>query len=87
MVIVSYGKICKLNCLGEAIGLPFNNFNISSSCKTPNPTNYPQNFHPLEPCLHCSSLYHNSGDCPHLGQFSNFSCRQLNTSFFGQGFE
>jgi hypothetical protein len=47
----------------------------------------PTNFHPHEPCSHCSSPYHSLGDCPHWGQFSNFSNEQLNTSFSSPGFE
>ena len=43
--------------------------------------------HPHEPCSHCSSPYRSLGDCPHWGQFSNFSNEQLNTSFFSPGFE
>jgi hypothetical protein len=65
------------------MSLPFNYFNVSPSCRKPNPTN----FHPHEPCSHCSSLYHSLGDCPHWGQFSNFSHEQLNTSFSSPGFE
>jgi hypothetical protein len=56
--------------------LSFNNFSVS-----------PKNLHSYELCLGCSSPYHNSSDCPHWGQFSNFSYGQLNTNFFGQGFE
>ena len=33
------------------------------------------------------SPYHNAGDCPHWGQFTNFSYVQLNTNFSDQGFE
>jgi hypothetical protein len=65
------------------MSLPFNYFNVSPSCRTLNPTN----FHPYEPCSHCSSPYHSLGDCPHWGQFSNFSHEQMNTSFFNPGFE
>jgi hypothetical protein len=48
---------------------------------------FPTNFHPHEPCSHCSSPYHTLGDCPHWGQFSNFSNEQLNTSFSSPRFE
>jgi hypothetical protein len=65
------------------MSLPFNYFNVSPSCRTLNPTN----FHPHEPCSHCSSPYHSLGDCPHWGQFSNFSYEQMNISFFSLGFE
>jgi hypothetical protein len=58
------------------MSLPFNYFNVS-----------PTTLHPHEPCSHCSSPYHSLGDCPHLGQFSNFSNEQLNTSFSSPGFE
>jgi hypothetical protein len=58
------------------MSLPFNNFSVS-----------PKNLHPHELCLGCSSPYHNFGDCPQWGQFSNFSYGQLNTSFSSQGFE
>jgi hypothetical protein len=47
----------------------------------------PTNFHSHEPCSHCSSPYHYLGDCPHWGQFSNFSNEQLNTNFSSPGFE
>jgi hypothetical protein len=63
------------------MSLPFNRFNVSYSCRTPNPTNYPQNFHPLGPCSHCSNSYHSLCDCPHWGQFSNFSHEQMNINF------
>jgi hypothetical protein len=43
--------------------------------------------YPHEPCSHCSSPYHSLGDCPHWGQFFNFSNEQLNTSFSSPGFE
>ena len=65
------------------MSLPFNYFNVSPSCKTPNPTI----FYPHEPCSHCSSPYHSLNDCPHLGQFSNFSHEQMNTSFSSLMFE
>jgi hypothetical protein len=64
------------------MSLPFINFDVSPSSRTSNPTNYPH-----ELCLACSSPYHNAGDCPHWGQFTNFSCGQLNTNFSDQGFE
>ena len=73
--------------VGWSMSLPFNNFSVSPSCKTPNPTNYPKNMHPHELCLGCSTPYRSSGDCPHWGQFSNFSYGQLNGNLFGQGFE
>ena len=31
------------------MSLPFNNFNVSPSCRTPTPTNYPKILHPHEP--------------------------------------
>jgi hypothetical protein len=65
------------------MSLPFNYFNVSPSCRTLNPTN----FYPHEPFSHCSSPYHSLGDCPHWGQFSNFSHEQMNTSFSSPGFE
>jgi hypothetical protein len=65
------------------MNLPFNYFNVSPSGRTTNPTK----FYPHESCSHCSSPYHSLGDCPHWGQFSNFSNEQLNTSFFSPGFE
>jgi hypothetical protein len=65
------------------MSLLFNYFNISPSCRTPNPTN----FYPHEPCSHCSSPYHSLGDCLHWGQFSNFSHEQMNTSFSSPRFE
>jgi hypothetical protein len=65
------------------MSLPFNYFNFSPSCRTPNPTN----FHPHELCSHCSNPYHSLGDYPHWGQFSNFSHEQMNTSFSSLGFE
>jgi hypothetical protein len=58
------------------MSLPFNYFNVS-----------PTTLHPHEPCSHCSSPYHSLGDCPHWGQFSDFSNEQLNTSFSSPGFE
>ena len=72
---------------GLSMSLPFNNFSVSHSCRTLAPTNYVKNVHPHELCLGCSSPYHSSSDYPHWEQFSNFSYGQLNTSFFGQGFE
>jgi hypothetical protein len=68
------------------MNFPFGDFNVSLSCRTPAPTNYPQNLHPHEPCLYCNP-YHSSGDCPSWGQFTNFSFEQINTNFFSQGFE
>ena len=65
------------------MSLPFNNFYVSPSCRTPNPTN----FHSYEPCSHYSCPYHSLGDCPHWGQFSNFSHEQMNTNFSSPGFE
>jgi hypothetical protein len=65
------------------MSLSFYNFNVSPSCRTLNPTN----FYPYEPCSHCSSLYHSLGDCPHWGQFSNFSHEQMNANFSSLGFE
>jgi hypothetical protein len=62
---------------------PFRNFNVSPSHRSSNPTN----LHPHELCLGCSSPYHSSSDCPHWGQFTNFSYGQLNANFFDQGFE
>jgi hypothetical protein len=64
------------------MSLPFINFDVSPSSRTSNPTNYRQ-----ELCLACSSPFHNADDCPHWGQFTNFSCGQLNTNFSDQGFE
>jgi hypothetical protein len=58
------------------MSLPFDYFNVS-----------PTTLHPHEPCSHCSSPYHSLGDCPHWGQFSDFSNEQLNTSFSSPGFE
>jgi hypothetical protein len=58
------------------MSLPFDYFNVS-----------PTTLHPYESCSHCSSPYHSLGDCPHWGQFSNFSNEQLNTSFSSPGFE
>jgi hypothetical protein len=58
------------------MSLPFDIYDVS-----------PTNFHPHEPCSHCSSPYHSLGDCPHWGQFSNFSHEQLNTSCSSPGFE
>ena len=69
------------------MSLPFNNFYVSPSCRTPNPTNYPQNFNPREPCSHCSNPNHSLGNCPHWEQFSNFSHEQMNTNFSSPGFE
>jgi hypothetical protein len=65
------------------MSLPFIYFNVSPSCRMPNPTN----FYLHEPCSHYSSPYHSLGDCPHWGQFSNFSHEQMNTSFSSPGFE
>jgi hypothetical protein len=69
------------------MSLPFNNFNVSPSCRTQNPTNYLQNFHSHEPCSHYSNSYHSLGDCPHWGQFFNFSHEQMNTNFSSPRFE
>ena len=69
------------------MSLPFNNFYGSPSCRTPNSTNHTQNFHLHEPCSYCSNPNHSLGDCPHWGQFSNFSHEQMNTNFFSPGFE
>jgi hypothetical protein len=69
------------------MSLSFKNFNVFPSCRTPNPTNYPKNFHPHEPCSHCSNPHHSLGDCPHWGQFSNFSYEQMNTNFSNPRFE
>jgi hypothetical protein len=65
------------------MSLSFDNFDISPSCRTPKPINFPKHLHPHELCLSCSSLH-----CPHWGQVSSFSYgQQLNTNFSGQGFE
>ena len=64
------------------MSLPFSNFNVFPSCRTPTLTNYLKNLHPYEPCLGCSNPYHSSNDCPHWGQLSNFSYGQINTNFF-----
>jgi hypothetical protein len=58
------------------MSLPFDKFDVS-----------PTNFHPHEPCSHCFSPYHSLVDCPHWGQFSNFSHEQMNTSFSSPRFE
>jgi hypothetical protein len=63
------------------MSLPFNSFNVSPSCRTPNPTSYPQNFHPLGPCSHCSNPYHSLCDCLHWGKFFNFLHEQININF------
>ena len=65
------------------MSLPFINFNVSPSCRTSNPTN----LRPHELCLACSSPYHNAGDSPHWGQFTNFLYEQPNTNFSDQRFE
>jgi hypothetical protein len=65
------------------MSLSFNYFNVFPSCRMPNPIN----FYPHKLCSHCSSPYHSLGDCPHWGQFSNFSHEQMNTSFSSLGFE
>jgi hypothetical protein len=65
------------------MSFPFDNFDVSPSYRTPNPTN----FHPHEPCSHYSSPYDSLGDCPHWRQFSNFSHKQMNTSFSSPRFE
>jgi hypothetical protein len=65
------------------MSLSFNNFDVSLSYRTPNPTN----FYPHEPCSRCSSPYHSLGDCLYWEQFSNFSHEQMNTNFFSYGFE
>jgi hypothetical protein len=65
------------------MSLPFDYFNVSASGRTLDPTN----FYPHEPRSHCSSPYHSIGDCPHWGQFFNFSHEQLNTSFSSPEFE
>jgi hypothetical protein len=65
------------------MSFPFINFNVFHSCRTSNLTT----MHPHELCLGCSSPYHNFGDCPHWGQFTNLPCGQLNTNFSDQGFE
>ena len=72
---------------GWSMNFPICDFNVSPSRRTLAPTNYPQNFHPHEPCLCCSSPYHSSGNCSHWGQFFNFSYGQMNTNFPSQGFE
>jgi hypothetical protein len=58
------------------MSIPFNIYDVS-----------PTNFHPHELCSHYSSPYHSLGDCPHWGQFSNFSNDWLNTSFSSPGCE
>jgi hypothetical protein len=58
------------------MSLPFDYFSVS-----------PTTMYPHEPCSHCSNPYHSSDDCPHWGQFSEFSNEQLNTSFSSPGFE
>jgi hypothetical protein len=58
------------------MSLPFDKFYVS-----------PTNFHPYEPCSHCSSPDHSLGDCPDWGQLSNFSHEQMNTNFSSPGFE
>jgi hypothetical protein len=58
------------------MSFPFDYFSVS-----------PTTMYPHEPCSHCSSPYHSSDDCPHWGQFSEFSNEQLNTSFSSPGFE
>jgi hypothetical protein len=65
------------------MSLPFNYFDVSPSDRTSNPTK----LHLHEPCSHCFSPYHSLSDCPHWGQFYNFSNEQLNTSFSNPGFE
>jgi hypothetical protein len=65
----------------------FDNFNVSPSCRTPVPTNYPKNLHPRELCLCYSNPCHSSGDCLLWGLFFNFSYGQINTNFSSQGFE
>ena len=82
IVIVSCGNL-HIKLFGWSMSLPFDNFDVPPSYRMSNPTN----FHPHEPCSHCSSPYYSLGDCPHLGQFSNFSHEQLNTSFSSPGFE
>jgi hypothetical protein len=69
------------------MSLSFNNFNIFPSCRTSNPTNYPQNFHPHGLCSYSSNPCHSLGDCPHWEQLSNFSHEQMNTNFSNLGFE
>jgi hypothetical protein len=58
------------------MSLPFDYFSVS-----------PTTMYPHEPCSHCSNPYHSSDDCPHWGQFSEFSNEQLNTSFSSPGFQ
>jgi hypothetical protein len=68
----------------------FNNFSVlhaSPSCRTPTPTNCPQNFYPYEPCLYCLNPYHCSSNYPSWGQVSNFSYEQMNTNFSSSEFD
>ena len=69
------------------MNFPFSDFNVFLSYRTLASTNYPKNLHPHEPCLCCSNPYHSLGECPSWGQFSNFSCVQVNTNFSSQGFK
>jgi hypothetical protein len=57
----------------------------SPSGRTPDPTNYPYNFNPYEPCSYCSDPYHSASSCPSWGQFCNLSYEQMNTNFSSPG--
>jgi hypothetical protein len=65
----------------------FGNFYASHSGRMPNPTDYPQNFHPHGPCSYCSNPFHSSGNCPSWGQFFNFSHEHININFSSLRFE
>jgi hypothetical protein len=43
--------------------------------------------HMNQPCLYFSNPYHHIRNCPSFGQFSNFSNKQMNTSFSYLEFE
>jgi hypothetical protein len=60
---------------------------VSPSSRTPDPTNYPHNINPHEPCSYCSDLYHSASNCPSWGQFCNFTCEQMNTNFSSPEFD
>ena len=78
------------------MNFPFDDFNVSLSCRTPAPTNYSHIFNPHESCSYCSNPHHQVENCPSFEQvencpsfeqFFNFSYKQMNTSFSSLGFE
>jgi hypothetical protein len=48
-------------------------------------THFSHTYTTHKPCSYCSNPYHSDNNCPSWGQFSNFSYKQMNTSFSNSG--